>query len=100
MDKSLIVTPAAQKDIEQVFQWYEAQEEDLGFRFLRAVDGAFARIEKRGESFALRVREYRRIPLEVFPYLIYFKIKGDQIVVNFVVHTARNPSFLSRRLRH
>ncbi|MFT3992130.1 MAG: type II toxin-antitoxin system RelE/ParE family toxin [Luteolibacter sp.] len=100
MDKSVFVAPAARNDLEQAFQWYEVREEGLGLRFLDAVERAFTQISKRGESFAVRVGNYRRIQLEVFPYAIYFKIKPDRAVVNLVVHTARNPSFLSRRLRN
>ena len=36
----------------------------------------------------------RRIPATPYPYLIFYEVSGDEIVVHAVRHSARDPSDL------
>lgn len=43
--------------------------------------------------------EFRRRLLRRFPYAIYFRIAGDEIVVFGLFHCARDPRTIRRRLQ-
>lgn len=38
MPKTLILTPQAEKDFEDAYDWYESQDPGLGKEFVRCVD--------------------------------------------------------------
>ena len=50
------------------------------------------------ESYAVRVRDLRRVNLERFPYHFFFRIVRDHVRILVVRHHSRHPSLgMSRR---
>lgn len=44
MPKTIILTPQAQQDLDEAYQWYETQNQGLGKEFVRCVDAKIASI--------------------------------------------------------
>jgi hypothetical protein len=66
--KPALFTPAAEADVEEAFQWYEAQREGLGASFRHTLDIAVAAIEANPEAYPVVHRSTRRVLLPKFPY--------------------------------
>jgi hypothetical protein len=49
--KPVVFTPAAEADVEEAFQWYEAQRQGLGATFRHALDIAVAAVEGNTEAY-------------------------------------------------
>jgi hypothetical protein len=95
----LRLRPELVEDAHEAFVWYEAAAIGLGHEFLRSYFVALAEIE-REPLICLRVFQgFRRKLLERFPYVIYFRVERDNIMVFLLIHAARNPSLIQRSLR-
>ena len=83
--------PAAEHDLESAFRWYEDHRSGLGSEFLGAVDNAVALIVSNPEACpVVRVR-IRRAVLGRFPYLLFYVIEPEEIVVLACMHASRDP---------
>ncbi len=87
----------ASKDTEDSFVWYENQKTGLGLRFLVCIEVALSIIKDNPLLFAVTYKDFRRAPVEVFPFSIYYKIKGDAIIIVGIMHQKRNYKVLAKR---
>ncbi|OWK38542.1 Plasmid stabilization system protein [Fimbriiglobus ruber] len=71
--------------------WYEGRQEGLGAEFLAAVDDTFDRIHETPELYAPEYKSVRRVGLIRFPYVVYYRIAGENVEVVAVQHGSRNP---------
>jgi len=83
--------PAAAADIDAAYEWYEEQRLGLGEEFLAAIDKAMRFIVENPDAYPTVHRGTRRILLGRFPYGLYYRIAGDQLVVVACMHAARHP---------
>lgn len=91
------IRPAAKADLDRAWSWYEDRCAGLGDEFLLAVAGTLARLEAAPENFPLYYRGFRRALTRRFPYKLFFRIKGDAVVVCRVLHGAQDhPMKLAR----
>lgn len=90
---------AAELDIATIDDWYETQQEGLGAEFREAVNEALARAGRNPFAYPERYRASRRVLLRRFPYVIWYKIQAEDIVVLARVHGKRNPRVARRRVR-
>ena len=88
MSRRLIVRPEAEADLDEAAQWYERQKAGLGFGFTAAAKVAVRRaVENPLANRLMRRRpQVRRVPLERFPYRVFFIVRPDAIVVFAIVH--------------
>jgi plasmid stabilization system protein ParE len=86
----LVAQPAAERDIEGAFAWYQNERAGLGVEFLEAIRDVYGRIA----DGALRYRELRsgirRALVRRFPYAIYFSLEQDIVVILAVLHVHRD----------
>ena len=87
----LAATPVVELDIEAAFEWYEGEEQGLGFEFLEELRAAYFRILDHPFGYQDLRSGIRRTLTRRFPYAIYFLVEGDVIIVLAVLHTARDP---------
>lgn len=87
---NLIVVPAAAQMARDAYEWYEEQLPGLGGKFLKEVEKAFNKIERRPAIYSIIKRSYRQVKLSTFPYVIVFEIMGDTVVVFSIFHTSRH----------
>jgi plasmid stabilization system protein ParE len=101
MSLQLIITPDANRDIEEARDWYDKKQQGVGLRFVLALRLRFDDILR----FPLLPRPFgrkaiRRARVPHWPYSIYYRIVNEtEIRVVAVVHGARDPQYLNYRLR-
>ncbi len=93
----VLFRPQARDEFEAAGDWYERERAGLGVAFLEAVDEQLARIAANPLLYPAVHRGIRKAALRRFPYCIYFRPRGDAIVVLAIFHTARNPATWKRR---
>jgi toxin ParE1/3/4 len=91
MTHPLIIRPEAEQDMGDGRDWYEGQREGLGVEFLTAVEEVFDRIRDTPELYAPEYKAIRRVGLDRFPYIVYYRFGGEAVEVIAVQHGSRNP---------
>jgi plasmid stabilization system protein ParE len=97
--KPIVVLPAAAKDVDDAYYWYERQKIGLGKRFLSSVNATFQSIQRTPAGYQIVYQSYRKAFLRRFPYAIFYREESDQIFISAVFHTARNPEGWQDRLQ-
>ena len=88
---NLVVRPAAAADLEEVFLWYEGQRPGLGDQFLDAVEQVFRAVLENPRRYRVVHRDTRRAHVRRFPYSVFYRITGDDVVVVACFHGSRDP---------
>jgi plasmid stabilization system protein ParE len=91
MKYKLIVSPEAEADIDNAFEWYEDREEGLGRDFLFEARSSMKRITAHPLSFPLALGKTRRVLLDRFPYSVYYTVIDATIKVTACIHQRRHP---------
>jgi plasmid stabilization system protein ParE len=87
----VIFRPAADQDVDAAYEWYERQQTGLGDQFLRSLGTTVDRIRVNPELYP-RVRGViRRAVLRRFPYLLFYIVEPERIVVIACLHASRDP---------
>jgi len=82
----------AREDMRSAADWYNTQQTNLGERFLSEVIKTLRLTELNPLHYEAKFnRQFRFAQVHNFPYLVIFKIKGELVVINAVLHTSRNP---------
>ncbi len=92
MNYSLLIDPAAIRDIQGAIDYYDDQRPGLGRRFENELHEHLLRIEK-NPFFNLRYQSVRCVPLNKFPYMIHFTLneQAKTVCVRAVFHTSIDP---------
>jgi plasmid stabilization system protein ParE len=83
------VRPEAELDLYRAAVWYEAQRTGLGREFLESVRTRFRELSSSALQYAEVDPGIRRALIRRFPYSVYFKIEGPDLVVLAVLHQSR-----------
>mgnify|MGYP001182368709 CR=1 FL=1 len=89
----------AQTELDQAFEWYETQQENLGLQFLSEFDAAIRRIAAFPEAYVLIEKEVRRCLIKRFPYGVLYGLDTDKIIVIAVAHLHRKPDYWIARIK-
>lgn len=92
----MVFRPQAEDEVLEVRRWYESRRAGLGAEFGEAVDALVTRILEHPLAFQRAHKETRRAVLARFPYALYYRVVGDDIVVQ-AVHGRQHPSRWRRR---
>ena len=95
---SIEAAPAVEADVEAAFDWYEGEEPELGFEFLKELRAAYQRILDHPFGYQELRSRIRRALTRRFPYAVYFAVEGESIVIVAVLSTARDPAEWQRRI--
>jgi plasmid stabilization system protein ParE len=79
--------------------WYNSQRQGLGGEFREAVDDMIARIADNPLAYPDRYRGTRRALLRRFPYVLWYRLSANFVVVLACVHGKRDPRAIRARLR-
>jgi toxin ParE1/3/4 len=91
------LTPEAEADLAEAYDWYRQRGRGLGDEFLRSVEAALAAIRRLPEAYPIVHRQVRRVLLRRFPYGLFYQHTGEEIVVIGCLHAARDPRTWQRR---
>lgn len=89
--------PAAETEMIEAASYYEAQQVDLGSRFLATVQDALNRICVNPRLFPLVEADVRRCLTKTFPFGVLFREQSETIVVIAVMHLHRDPDYWKQR---
>ena len=92
MTYRLLVRRQAKLDLQRAVRWYEAQQPGLGREFMVQADAVLDRVSGNPVQYQVIYRDVRRAILRKFPYGVFYRIDGTDIVVFAVVHLHRDPS--------
>ena len=91
MTKSLVITAAAKRDIEDAFEWYASQNEYAARALISELDRQFRRIAEAPGQFPMIRQGVRRALVRRFPFLILFREEGEEMFVIACFHGRRDP---------
>lgn len=98
MTFDLVIQPPAGEEIEDAARWYESEEPGLGDEFLVHVHATLRRILEDPKQFPIVRRGARRAIVARFPYLIFYVLKSDRVLVLSCFHAKRNPLIWQSRI--
>jgi plasmid stabilization system protein ParE len=84
-------------EINEAMAWYEGQEAGMGREFFEALREHLKELAERPEIFAVEYRRIRRAPMRRFPYVVYYRLELDRVIVVAIQHAHRNPRDWRRR---
>lgn len=96
---TLWILADALAEIANAREWYDLQCPGLGNDFLDALEAALNSLLAFPSAYPVNYRDARRVLLERFPYCLFYRTDGEDVVVVACLHAARNPTGKRRRLR-
>lgn len=94
-----IVESRADDEVRAAFHWYEGERPGLGDDFLAELRATYERIIDGPLRYQATRHGARRALLRRFPYIVYFVIEGELVIVFAVLHARRNPAIWQSRRR-
>lgn len=98
MSYGIIIRSEAELDIQDAFEWYEAQAPGLGSEFIRAIDNCLSGIGRNPLAYPSVHKQARRALIRRFPYAILYVFEQEFISVVACFHGKRDPKSWQDRL--
>jgi plasmid stabilization system protein ParE len=92
-----IVESRADDEVRDAYAWYQNERQGLGDDFLAELRAAYLRIIEGPRRYQATSTGVRRVQLRRFPYIVYFVIEGEVVIVFAVLHARRDPAIWQRR---
>lgn len=93
MTRPIRFDPAAQRELNEAAEFYDAEDAGLGDAFLDAIERAFKQIQAFPESSPISLGSLRTKVLSAFPFSVIYWVTDDAIVVLAVAHHRRRPGY-------
>jgi toxin ParE1/3/4 len=92
MDYNIIVSPRAQKEVEQAIDSYISNYDDIPNNFIKQLQKVYD-ILKINPFFRIRYKNVRSLKIKKYPYSIYFSINESRNTVSVLscFHNKRDP---------
>ncbi len=91
MSYTFVIRPEAEADLADAQRWYEERREGLGDDFLLCIEETLDRIRRNPEIYPLVHKDARRATVRRFPYGVFYRAIGRDIIVLGVFHGRRDP---------
>jgi plasmid stabilization system protein ParE len=98
MNYTLEILAAAESDFQGAIGWYEAIYPKLAADFKLTVTRTMEQLLHNPHIHGAVGNRIRRAPVHRFPYVIFFAVIGETVVVIAVFHTSRSPAIWQQRL--
>jgi plasmid stabilization system protein ParE len=95
--KAVVFQEDAETEMLEAAAYYEAQQSDLGRRFLAAVQDAINRIVLNPSLYPVVTSDVQRCLTKIFPFGVLFRDRPEQIEVIAVMHLHRDPGYWQER---
>jgi hypothetical protein len=91
------ILKSARLDLIEGYYFYERQRAGLGDYFLESLGED---IESLAEYAGIHevVLGYHQTISEAFPYVIYYRVRDDRVIVHAVIDGRRDPDWIAQRL--
>jgi len=90
--------PAAQTELDETIDWYEAESVGLGKVFLTEVLASLDRIMAFPQAWHMMSKHVRRCQTRRFPYGVIYAVEYDEIIVLAVANLHRKPDYWRDRM--
>lgn len=88
---NVLYTERSEIDIEIAYDWYNLQVSGLGDDFLDSIEDSIDQISNHPDMFQVRYSVFRGCPIKRFPFVIYYTVEEDFIVIHSVFDSRQNP---------
>ncbi len=85
------IRPLAATEIIEAYDWYESQQEGLGFDFLNELENFFGILQQNPLTFSYYSEPVRQGRINRFPYVVVFEVFGNTVIVYSVFMTKQSP---------
>jgi len=97
MSLPLVFRAAAQAEFDEAAAWYEERQAGLGADFVDEVQRVLDIITDQSLRYPIVSGDVREASCCRFPFCLYYRVKGDRVVVISVFHTSRDPEIWQSR---
>lgn len=98
MARSLRYHPLFDSDVLGAGQWYDDRHPELGNDFVRRVRKAVDQLIENPESGSSISNGLRYLPVQRFPYVVFYDLTDSEVLILGVMHTSRDSQkWLSHR---
>ena len=97
MSLRVVFRAAARHEFEEATTWYDQQHPGLGEQFLREIDEVVLRAAMQPEKYPLVLTDVRKAVARRFPYSVFFRARGECLVILAVFHGRRDPAIWQQR---
>ncbi len=88
----------AQNELDDTFEYYEFQQEKLGYRFVDEVMNSLELMVAYPEAWAKSSSSTRRCLVKTFPYGIIYQKRDNLILVVAIANLHKEPDYWASRL--
>jgi len=101
MKREVRVLPEAEEELAAAAQWYEERRPGLGVQFVATVDAFVDRVAEAPLACPtwLKGFPYRKVVMQRFPYIVFFRLVGDDVEIVPFAHAKRAPGYWVERSR-
>lgn len=92
MSYEVQIRRAAELDVAEAELWYETQRSGLGTEFHSEVSQVIDRLAETPLIYQVVYRDIRRAIVHRFPYLIWYRVLDEVVVVLACTHGRQDPS--------
>ena len=89
---------AARLEYDEAALWYESQKVGLGSEFVTEIERALQTACESPQRYPDVHEDARRIRVHRFPYSIFYRIRGERLIVLSVFHARRDPVIWRERV--
>lgn len=90
MSVPAVYLPEAEDDVEAAYLHYDQQRAGLGDEFMEALREVVGRIRNNPQMYGVFRRDIRAALLKRFPYVVYYRDRGADLLVIAVQHGRRS----------
>lgn len=94
----LYFLPELEEDAVAGYAWYEEKSPGLGQEFMRLFYACSMEISRNPFLSAQIHNDFRRRLLRRFPYVVYYRIEGDCVIIAGLFHCARDTEFIQESI--
>jgi plasmid stabilization system protein ParE len=88
---NVIIQPEAEQDLDDAFEYLEAQQKGLGFQLLAELTDILEALESSPLLFQKVYGEKRRAVVKRFKYNVIYKVINTEVYILAIIHGSRNP---------
>ena len=89
----------ASAELDDAFQYYEYEQENLGYRFISKFTDALELIKFYTNGWHPLSKRVRRCLVKGFPYGIIYQVREEEIIIVAVANLHRKPNYWVERIK-
>ena len=87
----LIFKDEANQEVIESYLYYEKEQVGLGERFINELDQTIHSIKLTPNGFQKFHNETRQVPLNIFPFVVIYRVIENSLIIFSVFKTPQNP---------